>query len=276
MSVQTLVLFGSRLYDEPTYSANNDPESLTATLSDSMTMTDSEKQSAIKVIADAISMADAWKTSGNKVLSDSTTMTDTIAKALIMHTLTDVVSMTDTRTLAAIKALSEALAIADTIRVTGTKGLSDSLTLVEQRLMSAVKILLDTLTVADLTVKLLPNRGLSEFIRLKDWLELKLLRANIWQSTPAYGLHPSALHLYGPGVYYGFDYYSSNPTVTWLLETRNTTVWQAQAFTVAEQSLYAQTFYGQSPFSTSGQTGWTKPIADTQPTWVNFNGESHN
>lgn len=277
MSVQTIVLYGNRLYDAETYSTNQDPQSLSAILSDAMAMTDSEKQNAIKAIAEAITMAETRIMSGTKVLTDSSTMIETLAKALIMHTLTDSVSMSDTRVIAATKALAEALAVADTLIVTtGTKALTESLTMTEQRLIAAVKILVDSLTVADATVNILQDKGLSDFILLKDWLELRWQKANVWQITPAYNFRPSSIHNYGPGVYYGVDFYSSNPSVNWLLQTASPATWQMTSLVVVTPPLYAQTLYAGKPYGATPAVGWTKPVNAGQQAWTNENGESHN
>ncbi len=277
MSIQTIVLFGNRLYDKTTYSTNQDPQSFSATLSDSMSMTDSEKQLAIKAIAEAITMAEAWITAGNKVLTDSATMTETLAKALIMHTLTDTFSATDTRVIAATKALSEALAVADAIIVaSATKSLSDNFTLTEQRLLQAVKVLVDSVTVEDSTISVRQIKGLSEFILLNDWLEMRWKKAEVWQSTPAFGFRPSHIHNYGPGVYYGVDFYSSNPSVNWLLQTANSAAWQMNTLEVPVLPLYAQTLFGQKPYGATPAVGWTKPDNTGRQAWTNENGESHN
>lgn len=218
MAVQTIVLYGSRLYDAETYSTNEDPESLTATLSDSMAIQDT----GFQFLADAIAMLEA------------------------------------------------------AITTDGIKALADSLSMTESQLIAATKILVDSIDVQDASVQLQQIKGLSDFILVKDWVELQLLRAGVWSESPAYGFRPSNIHLYGPGVYYGFDFYSSNPTVAWLIATPATTTWEMSPAVGASLPLYSQTQYGSQPYSGTPAVGWTKPISNARQNWTNENGESHN
>lgn len=218
MAVQTIVLSGNRLYDVPTYSTNQDPESLTANLSDSTSLTDTD----FKFVKDAISIVD------NAITRNS------------------------------IKALAESLSMSET------------------RLVSALKHLADAIITEDSSVLIQQIKGFSEFIRVKDWIELKLDRAGIWQSTPAFGFAPSQIHLYGPNVYYGFDYYAANPSVNWLLTALNSTTWLMTEAATQSETLYAQTLFSQSLFGSVPAVGWTNPISTAQQAWTNNNGESHN
>lgn len=277
MATQTIVLYGNRRYDKETYSTNQDPQSFIASLSDSVSMTDSEKQAAIKALAEAITLAETWKTSGNKVLSDSSTMTETLAKALIMHALTDTVSMSDAEHQAAVKAISDALTVADTIITrSATKALTESLTMTEQRLMSAITFLVDSLIVADSKISLQQIKGLTDFILVKDWVELKWKKADVWTATPAFNFRPSKIHNYGPGVYYGVDFYSSNPTVNWLLTAMNPATWKTTPTVLSQIQLYEKTSYGSKPYGSTPQVQWSKPTNTGKEAWTNNDGESHN
>lgn len=218
MSIETEVLYGNRLYDAPTYSTNQDPESLSANLADSATLTDT----GFQFLADALSILE------------------------------------------------------NAITVNGIKRLADSMSMTEAQLISAVKLLTDSTTVTDAVLHIAQIKALTDFIVVKDWVSLNLDRADIWQTTPAFGFNPSNIHCYGANVYYAVDFYSHNPTVNWLLQTLSTTTWQMQSSTEIQQSLYAQTYYGASPFSSTGTPGWTKPVATGQQAWTNANGESHN
>lgn len=277
MAVQTIVLYAPRLYASSTFATNQDPESLSATLSDSMSMTDDERQLALKAIAEAITMAEAWITAGNKALTESTTMTETFAKAVVMHTLTDSFSATDARVIAATKALAEAMLIADTLVTTsGTKAFTESLTFTEQRLLQAVKVLVDTVTIDDLAIDILQDKGFPEFILIKDWIELKLQRANIWETTPAFGFAPSQIHLYGPGVYYGVDYYGANPSVNWLLVEANSATWHGPDSLVFGETLFSEVLYSQASYGAVPAVSWQTPVSTARQAWTNNNGESHN
>lgn len=277
MSVQNIVLYGAILYDPDTYSTNQDPQSFTATLTDTATLADLEIQNATKVAADAISMAEAWIASGKKVLADSAAMGETIAKSLAMATLLESLGLSDARVIASKKALADVIAVADTIvTLNATKAVTEAMTLTEQRLMAAVKILAESLTVSDAKIQLAQIKGLSDFALLKDWIELKLVRAGIWQSTPAFGFKPSNIHLYGPGVFYGVDFYASNPTVAWLVSTPAQTTWEMEPTVGAVLPLYGQTQYGPQPYSATPEASWTKPVSTARQAWTNANGESHN
>lgn len=218
MSVQSIVLYAPRLYAEETYSTNQDPESLTASLSDSTTLTDTD----FKFVQDAILIIDA------------------------------------------------------AIATNGIKPLAESMSMTEAALISALKILTDSLLVADASILIQQIKGLSEFIRVKDWVELNLQRADIWSVSPAFGVTPSQIHLYGPGVYYAVDYYGANPSVNWLLTTINATTWRNNESLNQGLTLYTESLYTQRLFGTTAVAGWTKPNSTAQQAWTNENGESHN
>ena len=115
--------------------------------------------------------------------------------------------------------------IEDAIAKGAVKPLADSVSMTEDQFMSAVKALTDAIVAAD-GVEFDQIKGLSDFILIKDWLSIRITKANIWQTTPAFGFRPSNIHLYGPGVFYGVDYYAANPTVNWLLSVRNSSNWK--------------------------------------------------
>jgi hypothetical protein len=276
MAVQTIVLYAPRLYGVSTYSTNQDPESLSASLSDSVAMSDADTQAAIKALSEAIAMAETWITSGTKSLSDTATMSETLAKALVKATMTESLSMTDARVIAAVKALSDLMMLSDSLVTTGIKALTESATLTEGFLVSFLVEMSDDLLIDDAAVRIQQIKGLSDFILLNDWLELKLNKADVWDSHAAFGTRPSQIHLYGPGVYYGVDYYGSNPTVIWLPITANSTIWQTTEQSSQGETLYAEASYGQRAFGSVPAVGWTAPVSTARQAWVNFNGESHN
>lgn len=224
MSVQTIILYGNRLYDVVTYSTNQDPQSFSATLSDTATLSDSEVQN------------------GNKALSDSATLADV------------------------------------QIVTTGIKGLSDTSTLAEilSFVQNSIRSMSDVLQIDDNKVSIQQIKGFSEFIRVKDWLELHLDKVGVWTSSPAFGTHPSRIHLYGPNVFYGVDFYSSNPTVNWLPITPNVTSWSSLPAEIPEIPLYGAVLYGQKTFGSKPSVAWTNPIPTGRQNWTNANGESHN
>jgi hypothetical protein len=175
------------------------------------------------------------------------------------------------------KFIADALSVLESAIVTdGVKALAESMSMTEQMLLDSVKILVDACTAQDAPLLLRQIKGLSEFILVKDWVEIKLLRAGIWQTTPAFGFRPSQIHLYGPGVYYAVDYYGANPTVNWLLITLNAATWRRNEATTLGETLYSETLYSQSLYGSVPTVGWTRPNSTARQAWTNENGESHN
>jgi hypothetical protein len=279
MAVQNIILYGdvTRLFDAETYATNQDPESFSATLSDATTLADAQIQDTIKALAEAIVTAETWIADGGKVLSDSATLAETFVKSLDMATLVESLSLSDAQAISAEKALTDLIAVADTIAtMSAVKPLSDAMTMTESRLIAAIKVLSDAMVVVDSSVQIAQIKGFSEFVRVTDWLELKLQRAGIWSVTPAFGVISSDIHLYGPGVYYGVDYYAANPRVNWLLSTPAAATWQSTEAATEGETLYADTLYSQSLYGSVPAVGWTKPDEMGQQAWTNQNGESHN
>lgn len=134
MSIQTQVLDGNRLYGAVTYSDNNDPQTLTASLSDSS------------------SMADADVTSGTKPLSDSETLTETIAK-LVQRALADSSTITETRILSAIKALSDSTTLTDARNFAANRSLSDLISLSETWITQGTKLLAESASMTEAFAK---------------------------------------------------------------------------------------------------------------------------
>lgn len=208
---------------------------------------------------------------GPRLYGSSTYSTNEDPESLSLN-LTDTANIAD----AQFQFLQDALVLLESaITTDGIKALAESLSMTESMFLNAVRNFSDSLLLQD-AILLQQIKGLSDFIIVKDWLDLKLDRANIWQSTPAYGFRPSNIHLYGPGVYYGFDFYAANPTVNWLLSTPNATTWSDNSQGATETPLYADVLYSQTTFGAIPAVGWTRPTSTTQRTWTNNNGESHN
>ena len=173
--------------------------------------------------------------------------------------------------------LADSLALLDAaVRNDAIKALADSLGLTEQTLIASLKALSDELFVADSLAGFAYIKALSDFLRLKDWLELRLTRQNPWSSTATNAPRPSKIHNYGAGVYYGVDFYSSNPTVFWLLSAPNKATWESIPAVVPALPLYGAVLFGQKTFGSTPAVGWTKPVDTGKQAWQNANGESHN
>ena len=207
-----------------------------------------------------------------RLYASSTYATNEDAESLELDLFDDTeLTDTDFQFLKDVLTLLEAAIVTD-----GVKPLADSLSMTEEALINSIKALIEELSVEDAPLVLQQIKGLSDFILVKDWLALKLQRANIWQSTPAYGFRPSNIHNYGPGVYYAVDFYASNPTVNWLLSTPNTATWQMVEVSAVPDPLYAQVLYSQQGYGGSPSVGWTRPVSTARQAWINNNGESHN
>lgn len=217
MAVQNIVLYAPRLYASSTYASNEDPESLSLSLTDTTAITDTD----FRFFQEALSILDA------------------------------------------------------AITTNGTKALADAMNMTEARLFAATRELVDLVSL-DATLLLRQVKGLSEFIRIHDWVEIKLQRAGIWESTPAFGFAPSQIHLYGPGVYYGVDYYGANPSVNWFVTELNSTTWRGADNLVLGESLYSEQLFSQASYGSVPAVNWTKPLSTARQAWTNNNGESHN
>lgn len=168
MSIQTDVLYGNRLYAGPTYSSNNDPESLSLSLSDTATLTETRVDSINQVLADAMSLTETIAKAVTRSLADSTTMTDSEANNAT-KTLSESVTTSDASIRTAIKALSESTTMSETKVTAGIKALADSSTLVE----SFVKVLMfarfDSVFMTDVTaIKVV--KALSDAFSITDSL----------------------------------------------------------------------------------------------------------
>jgi hypothetical protein len=311
MAVQNVVLYGdpSRLFDTETYASNQDPESLTATLSDSASLSESRIEDIGQVLADLVSMAEArLLADGIKPLTDASTLSETIAKVLDHAFDAESLTMAETRTIQALKAIPQpptamaapsayagvlfgaalygpnvtdaysevVLLLEHVIAFLAEKALTEGITLAETTILAAVMALTENLEIVDGAIGFLPIKGLSEFIRLNDWLEFRWKKAEVWDTTPAYNFRPSSIHNYGPGVYYGFDFYAANPSVNWLLQTADSATWQLATLTVPVLPLYAGTQFGEHLYAADPAARWVRPTGLSRRAWINENGESHN
>jgi hypothetical protein len=121
MSTQTLVLYGNRLYDQVTYSTNQDSQTLTANLSDSVPLSDSRLFDLAHGLADTLILSDIAVTrSSIKALLDTLILTDS-------HTFIDA------------RMLADFLILSDLIVRIATKTTSDFIILNEWLSITLIK-----------------------------------------------------------------------------------------------------------------------------------------
>lgn len=275
MSIQTEVLYGNRLYDKVTYSTNNDPESLSLSLSDSTSVTDSTTaESATKALAETITFTESLITSGIKALSDSTTMTETFIKKL-SHAFSDTTTLSDAMVIRAIKVLSDAFVVTDSLIIKSSiKALSDTVTLSEQRLFQLHSVLADSLSILDNTVVIRATKGLTDFIILNDWLSVILDKANIWATQSAQHNTGSENVLYDVPEY-NQDLYSVNPVTTWRQGTEASALWVVPPEHEIVLPLYSQILYSQSLFGSMPTVVWGNNVPIIKENFTNVDGEGN-
>jgi hypothetical protein len=115
VSILNLVLYGNRLYDQETYSINEDAQTFSVTLSDSVSLSDLDRAEAIKALSDSLLLTDSILRASTKRLSDSLTLSDSHS-FIATEVLSDSISVTDSpTTVQTIKGLSEFILIQDWI-----------------------------------------------------------------------------------------------------------------------------------------------------------------
>lgn len=180
------------------YAAGTTSETFVATFSESITMSDSEVFNVMKALADALSLSDAQTKAVFRALSESLTMTETFHE-LASNPLFDSITITDTMTIRALKGLNESLVMSDSISFAVAKAFSESLTLTEVFRKLASKSFAETISMTDIPVTFRATKVLVDFLIIKEWISLRLLKNILW-------INPSANEnsydtLYGRGTY---------------------------------------------------------------------------
>lgn len=98
------------------YAGSFAPQTLTLTLSDSMTLSDADIINAIKVLLDSITMTDSIRKSVSMIFADSLTMTDVLLK-LSEKSFTDQLSMTESMTFQPTKVLTDFIILKEWISI---------------------------------------------------------------------------------------------------------------------------------------------------------------
>jgi len=298
MSNQTLVLDGNRLYGAVTYSANNDPQTLTANLSDTSSLSEADVFQPAKPLADSATLTDAIAKLVEMALSDASTLTEArIMNAL--KVLSDSSTLSDARVLSTNKVISDALVFAETWKTTGTKALSEITTFNQSvyglRLYGQVhysndfnviaiflkdgitkeiqRLFSDSLSVGDNSVAIHQTKGFTEFILLKSWLRLDLRKVDPWTAQSATTVIENSLTQYGQ-AFYGSKLYAATPLVSWKSGAVDSAVWQKAVEITTQQQLYAVPLYGSALYSTQPATTWTKPGSSLEA-WTNEDGENN-
>ncbi len=246
MAIQTAVEYGNRLYSQPTYSSNQDPQTFLVSLSDTTSISESLADSINSILADLLTLVDAKVVSNKKVLSDTVTSADTLI-ASAAHPLADSVALSEARIISAVKVFADALASLDALSIQANAALAETLFLTDAKLISAVKRLTDTLGVKDPLLTKLGKKVLTDFIVLNEWIAIKLQRGGIWTD-------------------------SSPSSASWATSPLDPAVW---AITSASEKkdkvfpLYSLVLYGKVLYGTNQKVEWKANAPSTISGWTN-------
>lgn len=112
--------------------------------------------------------------------------------------------------------LRDDITLADSDVITATKALSDAVTMVDSEVLQPSKPLSDTAFVSDTTIVVAATKSITDFIRLKEWLSIQHIKAEIWTIQSAETDIRVAFTLYGRPLY-GESLYSDAPTSSWIV-----------------------------------------------------------
>lgn len=299
MSTTTLVLNGNRRYGSVTYSENNDPQTLTANLSDSASMADVDTAKATKPLTDTETLSDVITKLVNKLLADTTTLTEArIIEAV--KALSDSTTLSEARAFAFVLPIADILSEVDARVMTATKVLSDITTstpnlysktlygghtyssdftainiyMRDALVKEILRLFSESLSIADSTVVVRQTKGFLDFILLQSWLRLDLHRADIWTVTPASPDVTIALTLYDNTLYGGSRLYAATPKVTWTGGSVDVTVWQKAVEITSTQPLYAKAIYGSFLPGAMPVVFWTG-LPKNNEAWTNEDGHTN-
>lgn len=108
--------YGSQSGTSTLYANSFIAQTLTASLSDSVTLSDSDIVDAIKVLLDSVTMTDSIRKAVATIFADSLTMTDVLAK-LSEKSFTDNLSMVEAATFQPTKVLADFLILKEWIAI---------------------------------------------------------------------------------------------------------------------------------------------------------------
>lgn len=274
MSLTTDVLYGNRLYGQPTYSENNDPQSLSLPLSDSTTTSDSIVDSATQIISDAMGLTEILATSGIKVLSDSSSLTD-LLRTLAGFNLLEIETLSDSTVIRVIKTLSDLFIVTDSlISVSALKMLSDSSTLSEQRLFQLHTTLAESLSILDNRIQISQTRSITDFIILNEWISIVLGKANIW-ATQGAQTNSSGKNVLYDVPEYSKDLYSADPTIQWQKAGEALTTWIPEEEPNVILPLYSQVLYGKVLYGQMPKVTWSNNTPEADENFTNFDGQGN-
>lgn len=220
MATRTQVLYGNRLYGRVTYEENDDPQFLTANLGDSSSMADLEKVATGKVFPETETMSELLVKLAAKVLTEATTPSDARVLA-VRKVLTESVSESESFAIKLARIFAETQASTDARSNAVGKALAETVTLTETRAMSVASVFLDTLTIVDNSVHIVQTKGFGDLVLIKEWIGLKLTRANPWIEP---SVIPASFTLFGQPLY-GQKLFATTPTTNWVMPASRNRAW---------------------------------------------------
>lgn len=158
---------------------------------------------------DQLYLFDVKNLSGTKSLTETLTLAEIFAKA-IYRQLSDALSVSDAKLISTIKALIETLILSESlVKTVLLNTFSETLTTAETFAIIFYRTLLDALSILDSQIIFTATKGLTEFILLKEWISIRLQKADPWQvqavtqrNIPVYGtiLYDQSLYGFTPNV----------------------------------------------------------------------------
>jgi len=274
MSNQTVVLYGNRLYDNITYSSNQDPQTFSASLSDSTSLTDARILDTItQLLADIQALIDTRLFSSQKILADTENLSENLIK-LLNHSFSDSISLSDSEVLLNKKVLQDTISALESIITTiGIKALLETLTLTESRFFQTSRILLETLVLHELSITVHESTTLADFTILNEWLSLKLNRANIWTSKSASETVNAILEIYDKSLY-DKPLYSGMAGIDWIIPNNDSATWINPPIIVTVPQLYGKMLYSKLLYGSIPSLTWIIPPTNTE-NFTNFDGQGN-
>ena len=160
---------------------------------------------------DQLYLFDAKFLSGTKPLPETLTLAEIFAKTLY-HQLSDAASISDAKLISTVKVILETLTLSETLAKTIILGtFSETLTLAQSFAIIFYRLLVDTLTILESRLLFTATKGLTEFILLKEWISVRLQKADPWQVKAATQRN---IPVYG-SILYDQSLYGFTPDVVW-------------------------------------------------------------
>lgn len=220
MATRTQVLYGNRLYGRVTYELNDDPQTFTATLSDSQASADADTITIGRNFADTQSSSDLLVKLVAKLLTETETMSDARVM-LVQKILTETQGSSDAFTARIGQALAETQPMTEARTFAVAKAFSESVTMTPTFTIQFIVSLVDGMTIIDNSVVIVQTKGFTDFVLLKEWVSIKLSRPNPWTAAQHVEL---SLTLYAQPLY-AQKLFGATPTTAWAFPNSRQRAW---------------------------------------------------